>query len=681
MFRSQLGDAGQRVEAQRRTEVVDGPEGGVERLDPLVVVDLPAEADHLPADVDLPAVGGFRRTVGEVADQVVGGGDADRQVRPVGQLAEHRGVAHRGVEAEAVHADVFGELAAGIDVAHHVGGHQAVGQGFGEVAGDRPQGVGQRRQVGPGIVADVGVQGRLLGVVVDEVEAELGAVQFLGDVAEGHAELAVVARVDVLADGRHLHHVAVGRGHAVGIEAGVLQRAAEQRIVAQRLVQADDVAEAGHRGVQRGAGEVAVAGVAAVGEQVGLGEEGTDRVEAGFLPVPLVEGFHRQVVGQADVEAQRFHRHQHFLELGTGQAVLGGVHRVGGVDPATVEDALAPVEHLAAEARAQRHVADVPAAVDVGVEDFRLVPGDIAGLAGETVVVGIALARLRWIVVAVVVVALVHDLGVIERRAADEHAIVAPGRLQVRGDLVDLGNQAGIEVAVAVVGVDVVVALVLPLHPPQGAVGQGGVERTGHLVVEEAEFDGLGLAAQQRQQPDEGEAGPGRRGAQPGLAVGDVHRELTPCGHALGAATAGGSPFGRFSAALLWVVAASPASHRRKGTARRGSATGMPIQRNPPGNSMDCEKNRTSCGMTVHSLTRKQEVSDKTRQANFAGGAKSPFAEPAQGGSRNTIKRTPSMENSEAIPRSNKGRYQPVASNTLFRAKLADQARLLLTTS
>ncbi|PAT59852.1 aminopeptidase [Pseudomonas aeruginosa] len=149
----------------------------------------------------------------------------------------------------------------------------------------------------------------------------------------------------------------------------------------------------------------------------------------------------------------------------------------------------------------------------------------------------------------------------------------------------------------------------------------------------------------------------------------------------MGAATAGGSPFGRFSAALLWVVAASPASHRRKGTARRGSATGMPIQRNPPGNSMDCEKNRTSCGMTVHSLTRKQEVSDKTRQANSANGAKSPFAEPAQGGSRKTIKRAPSMENSEAIPRSNKGRYQPVASNTLFRAKLADQARLLLTTS
>ncbi len=178
-------------------------------------------------------------------------------------------------------------------------------------------------------------------------------------------------------------------------------------------------------------------------------------------------------------------------------------------------------------------------------------PGDVAGLAGETVVVGIALARLRWIVVAVVVVALVHDLGVIERRAANEHAIVAPGRLQVRGDLVDLGNQAGIEVAVAVVGVDVVVALVLPLHPPQGAVGQGGIERTGHLVVEEAEFDGLGLAAQQRQQPGEGEAGPGRRGAQPGLAVGDVHRELTPCGHALGAATAGGSPFVPFLCGLV----------------------------------------------------------------------------------------------------------------------------------
>ncbi|HBP6460911.1 TPA: aminopeptidase [Pseudomonas aeruginosa] len=149
----------------------------------------------------------------------------------------------------------------------------------------------------------------------------------------------------------------------------------------------------------------------------------------------------------------------------------------------------------------------------------------------------------------------------------------------------------------------------------------------------------------------------------------------------MGVATAGGSPFGRFSAALLWAIAASPASRRRKGSARRGSATGMPIQRNPPANSMDCNKNRTSCGMTVHSLTRKPEVSDKTRQAKFADGAKSPFAEPAPGDSRKAIRRTPSMQNSEAIPRSNKGRYQPVASNTLFQARLADQARLLLTTS
>ena len=246
-------------------------------------------------------------------------------------------------------------------------------------------------------------------------------------------------------------------------------------------------------------------------------------------------------------------------------------------------------------------------------------PGDVAGLAGETVV-GIALARLRWIVVAVVVVALVHDLGVIERRAADEHAIVAPGRLQVRGDLVDLGNQAGIEVAVAVVGVDVVVALVLPLHPPQGAVGQGGIERTGHLVVEEAEFDGLGLAAQQRQQPGEGKPAR-RRGAQPGLAVGD-----TSGTHSMWSCV-GRRHCGRFAVRpfLCGLVMEWSRRHRPRVDERepRDEAVQPGCQFNGILQGIQwIAKNRTSCGMTVHSLTRRQEVSDKTRQANVAGGAK-----------------------------------------------------------
>ena len=232
----QFEHAEQRVEAQARAEVVDAAQRGVEGLDALGVVDLAVEVDHLPADIDeLPA---RRRagTIGQVADQVVGGGDTNRQVRPVGQLAKHRGLAQGGVEAEAVHADIFSVAAVRLDVAHHVHRRQTMGQGRRLAASHRRQHAGQGRHVDAFVARQVSGDGRLLGVVVDQVQAELGAVEFLGDVAEGKAVLAIVARVVVLADGRHLEGVAVGRGHAVGIQPGTAQHAAEHRVVAQGVV-------------------------------------------------------------------------------------------------------------------------------------------------------------------------------------------------------------------------------------------------------------------------------------------------------------------------------------------------------------------------------------------------------------------------------------------------------------
>ena len=55
----------------------------------LGVVDLAVEGDHLPADVDRLAGHRHSGAVGQVADQVVGRGDADRQVRSIGDLAEY----------------------------------------------------------------------------------------------------------------------------------------------------------------------------------------------------------------------------------------------------------------------------------------------------------------------------------------------------------------------------------------------------------------------------------------------------------------------------------------------------------------------------------------------------------------------------------------------------------------
>ncbi|MNZ47111.1 hypothetical protein D3C78_648160 [compost metagenome] len=339
-------------------------------------------------------------------------------------------------------------------------------------------------------------------MIVDHVQAELGAVELFCDVTESETELPVVTGVEVLADGRHFQRIAERRGHAVGVQAGAAQDLSEQRVIAQPLVQTDDIAKTGHRAVQGGAAEVVVGGVAAVGEQVGLGVESADRVDAGFLPVGLVETLQCQVVGQADVETDGFHRHQYFLHLSARQTKLRRIHRVGGVDPAAIEHALAPVEYLAPEARGQRHLRHVPAAIDIGVEHLDVVTGDVAGLVGETVVVGEVLARLRRVVVVVVIVALVHQLGVVERGTAHEHPVVLVVGFQLRGDLVDLRSQPGVEVAIAVVGVDVIVAFVPPLDPPQAAIGQGGVERAGDLVVQHLELDGLrALERAQLQQP------------------------------------------------------------------------------------------------------------------------------------------------------------------------------------
>src|SRR5690606_25829298 len=122
-----------------------------------------------------------------------------------------------------------------------------------------------------------------------------------------------------------------------------------------------------------------------------------------------------------------------------------------------------------------------------------------------------ALARLNRRVGIVIVVALVHDLGVIESSATDKDTVITVRRLKVRGNFEHFGNQAGIEVAIAVVGIDVVVGLVLALYAPQLAVGDGGVNGAGDFVVGEAELHRLRLSCnQQRQNTSERKAGLGR---------------------------------------------------------------------------------------------------------------------------------------------------------------------------
>jgi hypothetical protein len=112
----------------------------------------------------------------------------------------------------------------------------------------------------------------------------------------------------------------------------------------------------------------------------------------------------------------------------------------------------------------------------------------------EVTVVRVALARPKI----VVVVALVHDLAVIDGGAAHEQAVVLVVGFQVGGSPEHLGDPAGIEVAISIVAVGIVVAFVPPLHPVQLAIGQAGIQLAGHLALDEAELNG----ADRHRQPE-----------------------------------------------------------------------------------------------------------------------------------------------------------------------------------
>ena len=123
------------------------------------------------------------------------------------------------------------------------------------------RGLSHRRQVRRGDRRIDAAGQRQAAMVAGEVEAELGAVQRFGEVAQCHPELAVIVRLAA----------------AVGI-------AVDHRVEAQR-----------HRGV--GGVEVVLVverqryadAVAAFGAEVVAGEVGTAGIDRGGLPLQLVE--------------------------------------------------------------------------------------------------------------------------------------------------------------------------------------------------------------------------------------------------------------------------------------------------------------------------------------------------------------------------------------------------------
>ena len=164
---------------------------------------------------------------------------------------------------------------------------------------------------------------RQAAVVVQEVEAELGAAERRSNRPERDAVLPVVAGLHVvgaLRDG--------GAHRAVG---GRQRRVTDGDRVGHR-------AEAEHDLRRPGAGQVARAEVAA------------DRVDLGLLPGVLVEGLDRRVGRRLDAELDGAHRQQGVAQLGAGHAQDADVDGIDGVDAALDEGALAPVDHLPAGA-------------------------------------------------------------------------------------------------------------------------------------------------------------------------------------------------------------------------------------------------------------------------------------------------------------------------------------------
>ncbi len=406
-----------------------------------------------------------------------------RLVHAVGQLALQRdaGRAQRGVERHPEHLDVFGvlrEVLGGLRVlvGREVGGLRgdvaAADHGVARdrrvlgrsrerqvaavrerriaalvraqrdrprqrhAARERGRGRDHRRQ-GADRIAEAGDRAgaaadeRQLAVVVDVVEAELGARgEFRQEPAQRRAVLALVVRVD----GRPARH---------GLEVGD-QRAAERpevhAMVGERAEAEDHL-------------------LAAARHEVVAGEIGPDGFRLRAVPVEDADDLAGHVLAERVGELEDFLRQVGLAQLGARHAQRRHVEVVDRVvDAALDEGALAPVHDLAAGADLKLVAREVPAAVDEGVEQARVGAREVLAGLGDRRALGVV----------------IFDLVVVERRAAHEQAVgVAVHR--------ELGHQ--LERARGAVHVVVQVAVVDVRRAPGAAVRGSDQARVALLVA------------------------------------------------------------------------------------------------------------------------------------------------------------------------------------------------------
>ena len=326
----------------------------------------------------------------------------------------------------------------------------------------------QRR---PGVRAD----DRQTAVVVHVVEAELGAVQLLGEITERDPPLARVVRFAVRT-ARRDEEVRIrrseggeGTGDGRGAEDGEGVALHGEAHVAQ--VQ---VGERDHRLLRARAGVVGDREVAA------------HRIDLGRLPVELVEPLHGQEVGRRHRQRHQPDREERLAELRAREPQLAHVEGVYGVDAVRDEGALAPVEDVLSEPDVDGRVAGVERGGDVGVEHLEVPAHPIL----RRVAQGGAFPP-------PVLVLVVDETGGPEERAEAADADVEVGR-----ELRCVADHAAVVVEVAVVAVGVVRELGVALRDAEGhAVRDRGIEAPLEVAVPELDR----LRRPRVQEPAQGE--------------------------------------------------------------------------------------------------------------------------------------------------------------------------------
>ena len=300
-------------------------------------------------------------------------------------------------------------------------------------------------------------------MIVDEVEAELGLVQILGEVTDRQPPLSRVPGRGVRA-ARDAGEVPVGgdRGRRGRVRRRQCGKGAIDHRPGERTERVAIVfpgRKVAHHRLPRSRSRI-----------VGDGEVASDRVDMGLLPGELVEARHRQGIGRRDLRRGHPDGQQRFAQFRARLAELAHVEGVDGGDAVRDEGALPPVEHVLAEAQVDGRVADFERGGDIRVEQ-----PDIA-----------AHALLRLLAQPGAVPLAVPVLEVDEAGGPDERAEPAGLDVEVGGELGDVADNTPVVVEVAVVAVGLAGERPVAVLDPEGhALGDRGIDAPLDLAAAE----------------------------------------------------------------------------------------------------------------------------------------------------------------------------------------------------